>query len=74
MYPKGGVTIEKLKATGNSRGTIALGRLASGPAALALDAKCKVPCEVLDLPIGLQATDRFVDALRKMAGVTIPTP
>jgi nitrogenase molybdenum-iron protein beta chain len=72
MYPKGGVSINQLKETGSSRGTIALGRLASGPAALALDAKCKVPCQILDLPIGLQATDRFVDALRKMAGVTVP--
>lgn len=72
MYPKGGVTINQLKETGSSRGTIALGRLASGPAALALDAKCKVPYRILDLPIGLQATDRFVDALRKMAGVTVP--
>lgn len=72
MFPKGGVTISQLKATGSSRGTIALGRLASGPAALALDTKCKVSCQILDLPIGLQATDRFVDALRKMAGVTVP--
>lgn len=72
MYPKGGVTINRLKETGHSRGTIALGRLTSGPAALALDAKCKVPCRILDLPIGLQATDRFVDAMRKMAGVTVP--
>ncbi|EFK11115.1 Nitrogenase molybdenum-iron protein beta chain [delta proteobacterium NaphS2] len=72
MFPKGGVTISQLRETGNSRGTIALGRLASGPAALALDAKCKVPCQILDLPIGLQATDRFVDTMRKMAGVTVP--
>ena len=72
MFPKGGVTISQLRDTGNSRGTIALGRLSSGPAALALDAKCKIPCKILDLPIGLQATDRFVDALRKMAGVTVP--
>jgi nitrogenase molybdenum-iron protein beta chain len=72
MYPRGGVTIEALMATGDSRATIALGRLASGPAARALDTKCKVPCEVLDLPIGLKATDRFVDVLRKAAGVIVP--
>ena len=72
MFPKGGVSIGRLKETGSSRGTIALGRLGSGPAALALDAKCKVPCRILDLPIGLQATDRFVDGLRRMAGVTVP--
>ncbi len=72
MYPKGGVTIDELVKTGSSRGTIALGRLASGPAAMALDSKCKVPCEILDLPIGIKATDRFVDELRKMAGVNVP--
>ena len=72
MYPKGGVTIEQLKATGNSIGTLALGKLASSAAARALDAKCKVPCEILDLPIGLLSTDRMIDALRKIAGVAVP--
>lgn len=72
MYPKGGVTLDALGKTGSSQGTIGLGPLTSGPAALALDVKCKVPCEILDLPIGLQATDRFVDTLRKMAGVNVP--
>ena len=72
MYPKGGITLDELAKTGSSQGTIGLGPLTSGPAALALDAKCKVPCEILDLPIGLQATDRFVDTLRKMAGLNVP--
>jgi len=72
MFPKGGVTIDELISAGSSQGTIALGGLASGPAARALDSKCKVPCEILDLPIGIKATDRFVDALRKMAGVNVP--
>jgi nitrogenase molybdenum-iron protein beta chain len=72
MFPQGGVTVEALASTGDSLATIALGRLASGPAARALDTKCKVPCEILDLPIGLKATDRFVDALRKTAGVNVP--
>jgi nitrogenase molybdenum-iron protein beta chain len=72
MFPEGGVTIEQLKQSGRSRGTIALGSLASGPAGLALDAKCKVPCQVLNLPIGLHDTDLFVDSLRRMAGVSVP--
>lgn len=72
MYPEGGVTVERLKATGSATGTLALGRLASGPAARALDVKSKVPCEILNLPIGLQATDAFVDALRRIAGVNVP--
>jgi nitrogenase molybdenum-iron protein beta chain len=72
MYPEGGVTIDQLKETGSSHGTIALGELAAGAAARALDAKCKVPCQVLNLPIGLQDTDIFIDTLRRMAGVNVP--
>ena len=55
MYPSGGVTVADLILTGSSIGTVALGRLASGLAARALDTKCKVPCEILDLPIGRRA-------------------
>jgi nitrogenase molybdenum-iron protein beta chain len=72
MYPEGGVTIDQLKETGSSHGTIAMGELATGAAARALDAKCKVPCQVLNLPIGLQDTDIFIDTLRRMAGVNVP--
>ena len=72
MYPAGGVTIRELIEAGSSMGTVALGPLASGPAARALDTKCKVPCEILNLPIGLTATDTFIDTLRRIAGVTVP--
>jgi nitrogenase molybdenum-iron protein beta chain len=72
MYPQGGVTIGQLKATGSSVGTIALGELCAGAAARALDTKCKVPCQVLNLPIGLHDTDIFIDTLRRMAGVNVP--
>jgi len=72
MFPTGGVTTADLIRTGSAAGTVALGRLASGPAARALDTRCKVPCEILDLPIGLKATDAFIDTLRQIAGVTVP--
>jgi len=72
MFPIGGVTINELKSTGDSMGTVALGQLSSGPAARALDTKCNVPCQILDMPIGLKATDRFINALRKIAGVSVP--
>ena len=71
MYPEGGITIEQLNMTGSSTGTIALGEVCAGSAARALDAKCKVPCQVLNLPIGLHDTDIFIDTLRKMAGVNV---
>jgi nitrogenase molybdenum-iron protein beta chain len=72
MFPAGGVTVQELMETGSSVGTVALGPMASGPAARALDTKCKVPCEILELPIGLKATDTFIDTLRQIAGVTVP--
>ncbi|MGD0827137.1 MAG: nitrogenase molybdenum-iron protein subunit beta [Desulfobaccales bacterium] len=71
-FPAGGVTVAELVATGSSMGTVALGPMASGPAARTLDTKWKVPCEILNLPIGLMATDVFIDTLRRIAGVTVP--
>jgi nitrogenase molybdenum-iron protein beta chain len=72
MYPKGGVTVGALIGTGESKATVALGRTASWPAARALDVKCGVRCELLELPIGLKATDAFIDTLRTIAGVSVP--
>ncbi|HCY86540.1 MAG TPA: nitrogenase molybdenum-iron protein subunit beta [Desulfobacteraceae bacterium] len=72
MFPKGGVTIDELKSTGDSIGSIGLGPLASADAVRALDTQFKVPCQVLDLPIGMLATDRFIDTLRTAAGVSVP--
>ncbi len=72
MYPKGGATVEQVRGAGDSMFTLALGRTASLAAARLLDTRCKVPFEVLDLPIGLRATDAFVDALRKTAGTGVP--
>jgi nitrogenase molybdenum-iron protein beta chain len=72
FYPKGGTTIDDLKRTGQSQMTLALGRTTSLAAARELDSKFKVPCETLELPIGLRATDRFVDMLRRVARVDVP--
>ena len=71
MYPSGGARIDDIKASGSSAGTLAMG-LASQAAARALDSKCKVPYENIDLPIGLAGTDVFIDTLRQMAGVGVP--
>jgi nitrogenase molybdenum-iron protein beta chain len=72
FYPKGGVTIEELKLTGDAKHTLALGKFCSEAAAKELDAKCNVPFSMLDLPIGISATDRFVMALAEKAGVPVP--
>lgn len=72
MYPKGGVTVDDLKSTGDSMATLALGHFASHSAATELDEKCGVACGFLELPIGLTPTDRFIHALRNYAGVDVP--
>jgi nitrogenase molybdenum-iron protein beta chain len=72
MFPKGGVTVDELKDSGNAIGTIALGEWCSADAARWLDTNCKVPCTVMDMPFGLKATDRFVDTLRIIAGTSVP--
>lgn len=72
MFPDGGVTIAELKDSGNATGTLALGEWCSADGARLLDTKCKVPCSVLDMPFGLKATDRFIDALRTIAGTSVP--
>jgi nitrogenase molybdenum-iron protein beta chain len=72
MFPDGGASIDDIKNSGSSIGTLALGEWCSADAARLLDTKCKVPCSILDMPFGLQATDRFIDALRTIAGTSVP--
>jgi nitrogenase molybdenum-iron protein beta chain len=72
MYPKGGTTKEMIQASGDSRLVLGLGRIGTFQAAQLLDSKCKVRAEILDIPIGITATDAFVDTLRRQAGVTVP--
>ena len=72
MYPKGGTTIPDMISMGDSMKTLGLGEYGTRKAAIMLDNKCKVPFEIVDLPIGLRATDRFIQALAKAGKVSIP--
>ena len=72
FYPKGGVTIPELKSSGSSAHTFALGNFSSAEGAKWLDANCGVPYTLLDIPIGLEATDRFFMALNRITGKPIP--
>jgi nitrogenase molybdenum-iron protein beta chain len=72
FYPKGGTTVEQIRSSGGSAATLGLGLSASTAAVDALTAKCGVAGTMLELPIGLQATDRFIDTLRTTAGVSVP--
>lgn len=72
MYPKGGVTIDELKAVGDSAATITLGQACSDAAGEELKNKCGVPHSSLPMPLGLDATDRFIMELRKLNGGIVP--
>jgi nitrogenase molybdenum-iron protein beta chain len=72
FYPRGGATIAQIKSSGTSVATIALGPTSSTRAADALEQKCEVPREILELPIGVEATDRFIESLRAFTGCTVP--
>lgn len=72
MYPHGGVSVEALKSIGNSVATLALGHFCSLSAAEELDRKSKVKFEALDMPIGIQATDRFIHTLSMVSGRAVP--
>jgi nitrogenase molybdenum-iron protein beta chain len=64
MYPKGGTTIPEIKSMGDSMATIALGHFAAHPAGIALENRHQVPAAFLELPIGVAATDAFIQNLR----------
>ncbi|MBN2340003.1 MAG: nitrogenase molybdenum-iron protein subunit beta [Deltaproteobacteria bacterium] len=72
MYPDGGTTIPELQSTGASSHSLALGEWSSLEAAKELDRKCKVAYDVLEIPIGIKATDRFVSSLSKHGNVDVP--
>lgn len=72
MYPNGGTTIPEMASMGDSMATVGTGTFCSKDAAIHLENKCKVPFEVTDIPIGVKATDRFIQAIAKAAKVSIP--
>ncbi len=71
MYPKGGTTIAEMVSMGDSMQSVGLGEWATEKAAIALDNNCKVPFEIVDIPVGLRATDRFIQAISKDGRVSV---
>ena len=72
FYPKGGVPQEELRRIGSSQATISLGPTASAAAGKQLETKFRSSYHNLELPIGIKATDLFINALRKEAGIAVP--
>lgn len=67
MYPKGGTTLPEIRSMGDSMATLALGHFTGHPGAVALENKHTVPAQLLELPIGVAATDALIQALRAFA-------
>ncbi|HEX2919591.1 MAG TPA: nitrogenase molybdenum-iron protein subunit beta [Bacteroidales bacterium] len=72
FYPKGGATLDELISAGDAKHTIGIGRWATEEAAKKLEYKCKVKYDIVDVPIGLHATDRFITTLSRHANVKVP--
>jgi nitrogenase molybdenum-iron protein beta chain len=72
MYPRGGATLEDIRALGGCAKTLALGFFACDGPADALEKKCAVPYVTLPLPLGLAATDAFVMAAAEASGREVP--
>jgi nitrogenase molybdenum-iron protein beta chain len=72
MFPKGGTTKEQIISMGDSSLTIGLGQIGAEAAPKLLNSKFKVPMELSDLPIGLKATDEFVNLLHEKCGIAVP--
>jgi nitrogenase molybdenum-iron protein beta chain len=70
-FPKGGTTVDEIRDSANSKGTIALCKYA-GSAANSLEKKHNVPAIIESPPIGLQNTDQFLRNLKTLTGCEIP--
>lgn len=70
-FPKGGTTVDEIRDSANSQGTIALCKYA-GTGATSLEKKHEVPAIIESPPIGLQNTDQFLRNLKKLTDCEIP--
>ena len=70
FYPKGGTTVDEIRDSANSLGTISLCKYA-GSGAISLEKKYNVPAVVGPMPIGVQNTDQFIRNLKKLTGTEI---
>jgi len=63
QYAAGGTPVREIISAAECRLVISLGRLAAQSGAEILSDKFSLPCAKLDLPIGVEATDRYIDTL-----------
>ncbi len=66
-YPAGGTKVTDIIDLGNCKQTFALGKYSSEAAGIQLESKCGVPFKLMDLPIGIEATDRYIMELKELS-------
>jgi len=71
-FAYGSTTWEDIADTANAVGTVALSRYEGAPAAQWLQEKHQVPAKIVDTPIGIRNTDKFLRTLTEMTGHEIP--
>lgn len=73
LIPEGGTKISDIKRMGRARKSIEFGFvLPEESAGRYLEKTFDVPCQTMGLPIGIRATDNFVDVLEKLRGKPVP--
>jgi len=72
MYPRGGTTIPEIRSLGGVSFLLALGEIISAPSAENLKKKHNVEFELLPVPIGVDYTDRYIMALRRLSKYEVP--
>lgn len=72
FYPKGGTPVSAIRAMGRSAHSFSLGAWGAEAAGEALLKHCKVSYDVLDLPLGIRATDRFLQKVTEVTGFSVP--
>lgn len=72
MFPKGGTKVEDIIDAGNCTRSFGFGSFATDEPMHFLEKKCKVPYTQLGLPIGIEATDRYITALMEYSQNPVP--
>jgi nitrogenase molybdenum-cofactor synthesis protein NifE len=72
--PEGGTKLAHIRAMGEALGTLYLGYPPGKNAGLWLEENHRVPLTHLELPIGIENSDRFFQALAELTGRETPDP
>lgn len=72
--PEGGTGISEIESMADSVGTVELGHVLdeNSSASVLLERKHQVPGHILGIPIGVEATDRFLKTLMDLTGKKVP--